>query len=295
MNSKIKRSYTELENENKQMSEQIKELKDIIAQFKSQNPEFIQGNYNFLSKEDFSMRKTIIINKENEGDKIEEKIKLLKLLFEQTKKNWKKILSDLNDLKTEMEAIKIQMKNDFENFKKEYQKELKDTLENKYDSKMKLELKKINDCFDIKLEEKIRKMVERSQKQFEKLNCINKINEIEQKEKYSYKCLNSGELKVIINEGDDEAKLKITLINNGSVTWTEEKTVLGFDRKSKRTGEEIKLDPQKPGEKKSYDIFFKSLKSAKPGEYPFILKVFNGKEPFGGQLNGKLIIKKKEN
>ena len=194
MNSKIKRSYTELENENKQMSEQIKELKDIIAKFKSQNPEFIQGNYNFLSKEDFSMRKPIIINKENEGDKIEEKIKLLKLLFEQTKKNWKKILSDLNDLKTEMEAIKIQMKNDFENFKKEYQKELKDTLENKYDSKMKLELKKINDCFDIKLEEKIRKMVERSQKQFEKLNCINKINEIEQKEKYSYKCLNSGEL-----------------------------------------------------------------------------------------------------
>ena len=75
MNSKIKRSYTELENENKQMSEQIKELKDIIAKFKSQNPEFIQGNYNFLSKEDFSMRKTIIINKENEGDKIEEKIK----------------------------------------------------------------------------------------------------------------------------------------------------------------------------------------------------------------------------
>ena len=142
MNSKIKRSYTELENENKQMSEQIKELKDIIAQFKNQNPDFIQGNYNFLSKEDFSMRKTIIINKENEGDKIEEKIKLLKLLFEQTKKNWKKILSDLNDLKTEMEVIKIQMKNDFENFKKEYQKELKDTLENKYDSKMKLELKK---------------------------------------------------------------------------------------------------------------------------------------------------------
>ena len=290
MNSKIKRSYTELEKENKQMSEQIKELKDIIAQFKNQNPNFIQG-----SKEEFSMRKTIIINKENEGDKIEEKIKLLKLLFEQTKENWKKILSDLNDLKKEMEVIKNQMKNDFENIKKEYQKELKDTLGKQYDYKMKLELKKINDCFDIKLEEKFRKMMERSQKQFEKLSCNNKINEIEQKEKYSYKCLNSGELKVIINEGDDEAKLKITLINNGSVTWTEKKTVLVFDRKSKRCGEEINLDPQKPGEKKSYDIFFKSLKSERPGEYPFILKVFNENEPFGGKLNGKLIIKKKEN
>ena len=290
MNSKIKRSYTELEKENKQMSEQIKELKDIIAQFKNQNPNFIQG-----SKEEFSMRKTIIINKENEGDKIEEKIKLLKLLFEQTKENWKKILSDLNDLKKEMEVIKNQMKNDFENIKKEYQKELKDTLGKQYDYKMKLELKKINDCFDIKLEEKFRKMMERSQKQFEKLSCNNKINEIEQKEKYSYKCLNSGELKVIINEGDDEAKLKITLINNGSVTWTEKKTVLVFDRKSMRSGEEINLDPQKPGEKKSYDIFFKSLKSERPGEYPFILKVFNENEPFGGKLNGKLIIKKKEN
>ena len=64
------------------------------------------------------------------------------------------------------------------------------------------------------------------------------------------------------------------MINNGSVTWTEEKTVLGFDRKSKRTGEEIKLDPQKPGEESTYVVTLESLQYAKPGEYQIIFEVY---------------------
>ena len=51
------------------------------------------------------MKKTIIIDKENEGDKIEEKIKILKQIFEQTKKKLNKIISDILAFKREMETI----------------------------------------------------------------------------------------------------------------------------------------------------------------------------------------------
>jgi uncharacterized protein (DUF342 family) len=126
MISKVKGTYTELEQENKKMKEEIKELKDTIAQLKNQNINFNQSNFIFQSNQDFqSMKKTIIIDKENEGDKIEEKIKILKQIFEQTKKNWNKILSDILDFMKEMETIKNQMKNDFEKFKKNIKKSSK--------------------------------------------------------------------------------------------------------------------------------------------------------------------------
>ena len=295
MISKVKGTYTELEQENKKMKEEIKELKDTITQLKNQNINFNQGNFIFQSNQDFqSMKKTIIIDKENEGDKIEENIKILKQIFEQTKKKWNKILSDILDFMKEMETIKNQMKNDFEKFKKKYQEELKKTLESQYNKKLELELRKINDCFNKKFDEKIRKMEERSKKQFEKLYENNKINEVKQKEDYSFKCVNSGELKAVINKGDDEAKIKITLKNNGSKAWEEGETVLFFDRRSKRSGEEINLNPQKPGEENSYEIIFKSLKDSKPGEYPFILKVVIGEDQIGEEMNGILIIKKEK-
>ena len=295
MISKVKGTYTELEQENKKMKEEIKELKDTIAQLKNQNINFNQGNFIFQSNQDFqSMKKTIIIDKENEGDKIEEKIKILKQIFEQTKKNWNKILSDILAFKREMETIKNQMKNDFEKIKIEYQEVLKKTLERQYNNKLKLELKKINDYFDKKFEEKFRKMVERSKKQFEKIYENNKDNEIKQKEGYSFKCLNSGELKAVINEGDDQAKITITLKNNGSKAWEKGDTVLCYNRQSKISGEDNYLNPQNPGEENSYDIIFKSLKDKKPGEYPFILEVYIGRDPIGEQIPGKLIIKKEK-
>jgi hypothetical protein len=276
------KSYNELKEENNELKKTIESLNQIIQKLQSQN------NQNF-------MRNSIIIENEYEEDKIEKNINILKSMLNKTNENWKKALRDIIALEEEIEVIKNRMKDDFEKFKKEYQEQLKKTLENQYDEKMKQEFKKISDCFNKKIDQTIRKMEERSQKQFGKLYNKNKVNEIEKKQGYSFICVNSDKLKVVINEGDDEAKMEITLKNNGSLVWKEDKSILGFDRESKRSGDEIKLNPQKPGEENSYNIFLKSLKSSKPGEYPIILKVFIDNETIGEEINGKLIIKKKEN
>ena len=270
------KSYNELKEENNELKKTIESLNQIIQKLQSQ-------------------KNSIIIESEYEEDKIEKNINILKSMLNKTNENWKKALRDIIALEEEIEVIKNRMKDDFEKFKKEYQEQLKKTLENQYDEKMKQEFKKISDCFNKKIDQTIRKMEERSQKQFGKLYNKNKVNEIEKKQGYSFICVNSDKLKVVINEGDDEAKMEITLKNNGSLVWKEDKSILGFDRESKRSGDEIKLNPQKPGEENSYKIFLKSLKSSKPGEYPIILKVFIDNETIGEEINGKLIIKKKEN
>ena len=299
MNNKEK----EVEKKNNQMKKSIIDFQKTFAQLENQN---IQEEFHIIENK-------IMINKE---DKIEEKINTLKLIFEQTKKKWKKILNDIFALEKEIENIKNQMKKDFEKIKKEYQEELKETLQKKYDKKMNQELKKINDCFNKKIEEAIKKMEERGKNQFEKFynnnkvnennnnkvneNNNNKVNEIEKKEKkekkegYSFICLNSNELYAKINEGDNIAKIKITLKNNGSLPWKEGETILSFNRESKRSGDEINLNPQKPDEVKSYDIIFKSLQSSKPGEYPVILEFWIGEDNIGEQINAKIIIEEKK-
>ena len=286
MNNKEKK----VEKKNNQMKKSIIDFQKTIAH---QNIKFNQNKYNIKSEEEFHLiEKNIMINKE---DKIEEKINTLKLIFEQTKKKWKKILNDIFTLEKEIEDIKNQMKKDFEKIKKEYQEKLKETLQ--YDDKMKQELKKINDCFNKKIEEIINKMEERGKNQFEKFYNNNKVNEIEKEEKkegYSFKCLNSDELYAKIIEGDNEAKIIITLKNNGSLPWKEGETILSFNRESKRSGDEINLNPQKPGEVNSYDIIFKSLQSSKPGEYPVILEFWIGDDNIGEKINAKIIIEEKK-
>ena len=313
MNNKEKK----VEKKNNQMKKSIIDFQKTIAH---QNIKFNQNKYNIKSEEEFHLiEKNIMINKE---DKIEVKINALKRIFEQTKKKWEKILNDIFTLEKEIENIKNQMKKDFEKIKKEYQEKLKETLQ--YDDKMKQELKKINDCFNKKIEEIINKMEERGKNQFEKFynnnkvnennnnkvnennnnqvneNNNNQVNEIEKKEKkekkegYSFKCLNSDELYAKINEGDNIAKIKITLKNNGSLPWKEGETILSFNRESKRSGDEINLNPQKPGEVNSYDIIFKSLQSSKPGEYPVVLEFWIGDDNIGEQINAKIIIEEKK-
>ena len=131
-------------------------------------------------------------------------------------------------------------------------------------------------------------------------NNNNQVNEIEKKEKkekkegYSFICLNSDELYAKINEGDNIAKIKITLKNNGSLPWKEGDTILCCNKESKRAGDEINLNPQKPDEVKSYDIIFKSLQSSKPGEYPVILEFWIGEDKIGEKINAKIIIEEKK-
>jgi hypothetical protein len=311
---------TEVEKKNNQMKKSIIDFQKTFAQLENQNIKFNQNNYNIQSDEEFHLLENkIIINKE-----IEEKINAIKRIFEQTKIKWKKILNDIFALEKEIENIKNQMKNDFEKIKKEYQEELKKNLQKIYDDKMKQELQKINDCFNKKIEETIKKMGERGKNQFEKFynnnkvneklynnnkynekfnnnnkdnekfNNNNKVNEVEKKENYSFKCLNSDELYAKIKEGDNKAKIIITLKNNGILPWKEGDTILCFNRESKRSGDEINLNPQKPGEVNSYDIIFKSLQSSKPGEYPVVLEFWIGDDNIGEQINAKIIIEEKK-
>ena len=94
-------------------------------------------------------------------------------------------------------------------------------------------------------------------------------------------------------KGTDEVKIKITLINNGNIDWPLE-TKLIFSNNSPIKGNDIKLNPQKPGEKNEYTIIFNNLKSFSQGEYYSILFFYVNKKLYGEILKIKIVIKEKE-
>ena len=94
-------------------------------------------------------------------------------------------------------------------------------------------------------------------------------------------------------KGSDEAQIKIALINNGNIDWPLE-TKLIFGNNSPIKGNDIKLYPQKPGEKNEYTIIFNNLKSFSQGEYYSILFFYANKKLYGEILKIKIIIKEKE-
>lgn len=296
MNTQKKETYNELKEENKQMKEIIKKLKELL---KKQNIKFNESNNNNIqsSGEYHFMRNEIIVNKDKEEDKIEKQIKTLKSIIQKTKEKWNKFLKDISDLEEEIKNIKTEMEKDFEKMKEDYRENLKKNLQEQYDEK----IKNINDCFDKKLKERFKNMEAQCKKQFDKLynsnivKKVNNVNEFEIQEGYSYKCLNKDKLYTIINQGDNTAKIKIILKNNGSLPWTESDTVLCFSRfKNKYSGTEKVLNPQMPGEENSYDITLNSLKDAKPGEYPLTLELIIGQETIGEEIKAKIIIKEKK-
>ena len=292
MNIKNKETYNQLKEENKQMKEIIKKLKDLL---KKKNIKFNEGNNNIQSREEnHFMKNEIIINKDKKEDKIEKQIKALKDIIQKSKEKWNKFLKDISALEEQIKNIKTEMEKDFEKMKEDYRENLKKNLQEQYDEK----IKNINDCFDKKLKERFKNLEAQYKKQFDKLynnNKVKKVNEDEIKEGYSYKCLNSDKLYTIINQGDNNAKIKIFLKNNGSLPWKENDTVLCFSRfKNKYSGAEIALNPQMPGEENSYDIILESLEDAKPGEYPLILELCIGQDSIGEEIKAKLIIKEKK-
>ena len=307
-NKNIK-SYDELKDENKRMKKEIDKLNKIIEQFKKQDKSFNNDNYQIKNSQIHIIQSNNIecslisnSNNENEEDKIEGKINKLKKIIHNTKEKWKKIFSDIIAFEAEIRDIKNQMKINFENIKKEYQEELKSTLDRQYELRIGQEFKKLNDYFCKKVEEKIKSMEEIYIKKIEKLSNVNKIpemgNNIDNKneinENFSYKCINRRELYTIINKGDNKAKIKITLKNNGRLTWPEKRTILCFDRfKNKYIGDQIELSPQKPGEERTYDIILESLQHADPGEYTIILEIYIDDDTIGEQIEAKIIIKEK--
>ena len=126
-------------------------------------------------------------------------------------------------------------------------------------------------------------------------NNNDEFNLIQQEEEgeYSYQCESALLLSVYIFEGTDEAKITLTLSNDGNKPWPRN-TKLIFDNNSIIKGDEIKLNEQKPGEKNKYEIKFKNLKDFFSGEYrSFIIFNANGKQ-YGDVLTTKVVIKEKE-
>ena len=268
------KSYNELKEENNENEIKIESLNNIIDKLQNQN--------NNLSQE----------------DKIEEKISKLKNVIYSTKEKWNQIYNDIIALENEIKNIKNQMNTNFENFRKIYIEEFKKNLQKYYEEKLKIDFKSINNIFEEKMKKRIENIDVQYKKQLEKLNKKDKDNEIENniqnqneiKKNYSFECLNSKELNKTISRSDNELKLKIVLKNNGNLPWPEN-TILFFNRYSLFSGNQYKLNPQKPGEVMSYDIKLESLQYAKLGESPIILEVFIGKDSIGKEIKAKMIVK----
>ena len=101
-------------------------------------------------------------------------------------------------------------------------------------------------------------------------NNIN-INKYIPDKEYSYECLNLNSTEKNINEGTNEVKFELILKNNGTKSCPIKATKLKYDKESCFNGNDILLDPQKPDEKKKYDIILEGLGNYQPGEYkPFL-------------------------
>ena len=150
-------------------------------------------------------------------------------------------------------------------------------------------------------EEEIQKFKEKL-KTFGKVDYNNLKNEnneedkdeedIKDIEEYSYQCIkNNNSLVTEIYEGTNEAVIDIMLKNTGKCVWTRFNTKLICDNNSKIVGNEIKLGPQNPGEKRQYKAIFKNVNKLSVGEYNiFLLFLANG-NPLEEKLGVKIVIK----
>ena len=170
---------------------------------------------------------------------------------------------------------------------------MKKILNNNYESILKIILakknedikcnlikgKKFEEIDQIKEEnKKMKKMIEEKDKELSQYKIIKKQFEPQKLSKdkkatlikrkiYSYECLNINNLSTYISPYTKETKIEIILKNNGNQIWPEGNTKLKFDKTSDIIGNEIILEPQAPGEQKSYDIFFNKIDNYFSGEY----------------------------
>ena len=111
---------------------------------------------------------------------------------------------------------------------------------------------------------------------------------------YSYECLNDSNLFSYLYKGTKEAKIQLTLKNNGKSAWPINNTKLIFDESSDFKANEVILKPQKSQEQALYKIIFKGLSKYPPNEYKSKLHFcVNGIITLGENLVIKFIIKEK--
>ena len=98
-----------------------------------------------------------------------------------------------------------------------------------------------------------------------------------------------------MNEGTNKLTFELILKNNGAKPWPIKRTQLIYERESCFSGDEIILEPQKPGQQKKYDIILDNLSNFQPGEYNTILRFYIDDNPLGDQLILKIKIKENKN
>ena len=118
-------------------------------------------------------------------------------------------------------------------------------------------------------------------------------NDILQKSKYSYKCINKDNLTTLIYKGIPEVKISLILKNDGDRTWVKNETKLIFDRDSDYSIGDIILDPQKPNEQKKYDIIFKGLENYSSNQCNIILNFYCDNDYYGEQIYFSIKFKEK--
>jgi hypothetical protein len=157
------------------------------------------------------------------------------------------------------------------------------------------EIKEENKKMKKMLEEKDKELSQYKKKLIEPQKLIkDKAVTLIKRKIYSYECLNINNLSSYIFSNTKETKLEIILKNNGNQIWPEGNTKLKFDQTSDIMGNEVILEPQVPGEKKRYEIYFNKLENYISGEYHsylwFCINDFN----YGEKLKIRLIFRFKK-
>ena len=325
--SEQEKNLNELKNEfilGKELQEKenlIKEKDIIINELNSKINTLEKAQENKINNENkkvFEETKEQLVEKyEITINLLNEKLNQIKDELEKEKKETEKLNSIVKALDkqddNEIERIKKQQEEYFnkkiDSLKEEYEKKIQEELE-----KMKESLKKdLNEEFDEKKKEynKIYKKNEKAfNEQFKEIN--NKIqnhikdcqydsesdddtNEIKNEiiieeniPKYSYECTNKNNLIQDIHEGDETARFKIILKNNGNRAWHED-SKLKVAQPSDFTTDDTILNQQEPEEEKDYELIFNNLGRLQIGEYKSYLEFYSGGEKYGDKL--EIIIK----
>ena len=128
-------------------------------------------------------------------------------------------------------------------------------------------------------------------------NDVNNLNESLKNEKqlYSFECINKDNLKLEMYEGMEYINLDIVIKNNGLLQWPKNKAKLKFNVQKSILGDNIDLEPQKPGEAKNYRNIIKELDLLPVGDYKagLIFEV-DGKK-YGNEIDLNVVIKAHKN
>ena len=211
------------------------------------------------------------------------------------------IINKLNDVREnfyEIYKIYYDMITKFEDTNRNF--EVIMSLNDFIDNKVIIDLKEINQINNINIKiTNIMKIYEQmNTKNLKTKTNNNKINldtpNGDEKEIYSFECLNKDKLKLEMKEGMENTNLNIVIKNNGTTQWPINGTRLIFNPEKNMIEENIELDPQKPGEVKTYKNIIKEIHSLPAGNYNAgLIFEINGKK-YGEEIELKIVINEHE-